>query len=116
VPEPELAGDDLRGLEGADERARIDVIEGGRARLRRRARLGAPGVVQRDVGGSLDPALQVPVGLAVADEGDEGHVSSSWSGEDDAVDAAMVAEAQASARVGSRLTMTMGSCGGVRAR
>src|ERR671935_154073 len=67
-------GDRLRGLERAQQRARIDgcdlLIRERRGEL---GRLLPPELVQRGVGVALEAALAVPVGLAVACEKDLRH-------------------------------------------
>ena len=66
----ESVGDDPRRLVRTDQRAGVDRMMcrsaeqfgGGEC-------VGAAGVVQWDVGGTLDASIEVPVGLAVTDEG-----------------------------------------------
>ena len=58
------SGNDLGGLEGSTERARVDRVKGAAGkRGRELARLRPAGVVQRWVGVSLEAAAQVPVRL-----------------------------------------------------
>ena len=74
--QPEPRGDDISGFRGAAQRRGhhgVPLVSG--QGCDGVTGLAAADFVQRNVGGSLQPALRVPVGLAVADEGKrrEGH-------------------------------------------
>ena len=74
--EPEPGGDEIGGFSGTAQRRghdRVPFIAGQDGDGV--ARLAAADVVQRNVGGSLQPALCIPVRLAMADEGErrKGH-------------------------------------------
>ena len=78
-------GDDRSGLERADQRARHDEIDrAGRDDPRRRVGLRQPFRVERDVAVPLEAALDVPVGLPVAQEREcarrDRHVCTPWYG------------------------------------
>ena len=113
----------LETMTGRRARARSSCARSAAAASRA---CGAAGVVERDVGRTLDAAIAVPVGLAVADEGQQGHRSSLSRGRmvDGAhaaagsasasarstslVPASIFTVARASARVAPRLTITIG--------
>lgn len=72
--EPVLLGNCLCGLSRTGEIARVDRVEALAAELGGELpRLGLAGRVQGAVAVALDAALDVPVGLAMADEEDLGH-------------------------------------------
>lgn len=96
----EELGEDLAGLAGAPEIARV---HGGDRLVAKRRRelpgLTAAGVVERAIGVSLVAALAVPIGLAVANEEDRGH--------------GLYASARMDLGLRDRLCFVTGSSGGI---
>jgi len=71
---PDVVGDDARRIECARQRAGVDGVEPSAGECAaRRLGLRASRRVQRDVAGSLDALGEIPVGLAVPHQRDEGH-------------------------------------------
>lgn len=75
--ETEVGCNDLSGLLSAHQRAGVDssVITAGEC-FRCKECIGETGVIQRDIGGSLNASRQIPIGLPMAHERDEGHAPS----------------------------------------